>query len=138
MIQARNDALEARLGLFSRFAWRYDLDAAVLELSEGGELCHRCPIVAVGSYSERGGSWLAGWANEGLPVEVAARAHAVLGYAEQAGRPELEAPWVEGVLAEAWERAAVGAAVAGAVGLFRCPGDGVHLFLGLLDVRPGR
>jgi hypothetical protein len=135
-IQLRNDSLEADHGLFSNFPWRFDLEKAELVFLSGGKARFRCRIAAVGSYSDTAKNWLWAWDNSSLPIEISARSHAVLGYAERTGRDELSEARTACTLDQAWQHAAVGAALMEAAGLYRCPFENLHAFFALLDVKP--
>jgi len=134
--QDLNDRLEADHELFSRGSWHFDLGRQQLDFTEGNAPRFHSRVAVVGSYSEATKTWLWAWANSNLSVELSARSHAVLGYADRTGRNELLLSKQACTLDDAWHSAAGGAALMGARGLYRCPFESLHLFFALLDLRP--
>lgn len=130
----RNEAMK---DAFSTGRYWYDLDAAELEFRDADERpVLICRVVMLGTYSESGGTWLAGWKNRGCPAASTAPSAAVTGWLEAHELDGLADPNPACSLVDAWGLAAVGAAVLDAVGLYRCPSERIHVFFALLDAHP--
>lgn len=130
-MQRRNDA--RREGFTSGGQWWFDLDEARFELRFADRPAHRFRMIMLGSYNDAKSSWMAASVNRSVPAIAGAPSAAVTGFLQRRGFDALAQELVRCELADAWDRAAVAAAVLAADAVYRCPSGQMHLFFALFD-----
>jgi len=116
--------------------WDYDLDAGTLIFSEEGIPKVITSIQVVGTTSTELGTWLWGWANNGLPSHVTERVHKVREFGEAESVTQLiEQEWPDDEYL-GWAMTAIAARIIGAKGAYRCPrAGGGFIYMVYTDLR---
>jgi hypothetical protein len=134
---AKQDGLKAefKFGQWPRFD--YDLDKETFVFSQDGRVMVSARVQVVGSVSKAAGNWLWGWGNDWWPEAVIRDARAARQFGEDHGISELTTAHLtdDNIENLGWEMTAVTMRVAGAMGAYRAPGENVHLFLVLHDLK---
>jgi hypothetical protein len=129
-----NEACETEFHLASWPRWDYDFDRGTLTFSQDGVAKVVASIQVVGTTSEKAGTWLWGWANSHLPVQVTERMKEVRAFGETEKIPELTNPSAPDDEYLGWKMTAVAAAILGSKGAYRCPGTNGFVYLVYTDL----
>lgn len=123
---------EFKLGSWQR--WDYDLEVGTLTFSNDGLPRVIATIQAVGSISNKSGTWLWGWANHGLPPKVTDQLYRLKQFGERENLSQLTESTFAADEELGWELAAIANRVLEGKGVYRCPSKNGFLFLIFMDV----
>jgi hypothetical protein len=124
-----NDLCEQEFHISSWPRWDYDSECGTLTFSQDGVPKVLAWIQVVGTTSISGGTWMWGWANESLPLNVAKALARVRAFGEAENIAELKEAELSDDEYLGWGMTAVAAKVLGAKGAYRCPGENGFVYV---------
>ena len=133
-LEQLTELLEKRFKIGTWQRWDYDLESATLTFSSDGIPRVSATIQAVGSTSNKSGTWMWGWANGGLPAITTDKLHQLREFGERENITQMTEATFPGDEALGWELAAVATQILGGKGVYRCPSGNGFLFLILMDI----
>lgn len=134
-MRVRSDALAEELADHLLPRWRWQADGTLALIDGLDQVAWELSVEHLGSWSERGESWLWAWANPTVPALARARAARVRGLGERLGLAFLGQPELPNLPQNsAWMVSCIAGVLLGAQGLRRLPlPGGLHLFLAVHD-----
>ena len=114
--------------------WAYELEAGTLTFSNDGVPRVVATIQAVGSTSNKSGTWMWGWANQSLPEKVTDQLFRLKQFGERENLTQLTEATFPGDEKVGWEMAAVATRILGGKGVYRCPSANGSLFVVFMEV----
>lgn len=132
---ARNADLVARTGVDRMPRYWYDQDAEIFQFNNAqDQVVWQAHMLSIGSFSERSGTWLWAWQNESIAPTARHRAHYLEGQLARFGADPAALQQDVRTLDEAMHLGSLGAWLGNADMMYRLPGDGLHVFLGLVGL----
>ena len=123
---------EFRIGSWQR--WDYELEAGTLTFSNDGVPRVMATIQAVGSTSNKSGTWMWGWANQSLPAKVTDQLYRLKQFGERENLSQLTEATFTADEELGWEMAAIATRILEGKGVYRCPSKNGFLFLVFMDI----
>jgi hypothetical protein len=128
------DSCEEEFHLSSWSRWDYDLKRGTLTFSQDGVPKVRASIQVIGTTSISGGTWMWGWANDSLPLNVTKEVAKVREFGATENIPELKEQELPDDEHLGWGLTAVAAKMLGAMGAYRCPGENGFIYVVYLSI----
>jgi hypothetical protein len=123
---------EFKLGTWQH--WAYELEAGTLTFSNDDVPRVIATIQAIGSTSNKSGTWMWGWANRSLPAKVTDQLYRLKQFGEREKLSQLTEEIFPGDEEFGWEMAAVATRILKGKGVYRCPSKNGFLFLVFMDI----
>ena len=130
-----NELCEKEFQISSWPRWDYDFERGTLTFSQEGIPKVLASIQVIGTTSVSGGTWMWGWANEGLPPNVTKAVAKVRAFGEAQRIPELTEAELPDDEYFGWGMTAVAAKLLEAKGAYRCPSENGFVYVVYSSIR---